>query len=89
MDNKYKYLGIVLDSRLCFSKLVDYIRTKVINRIRMVSKRRPIVSEERSITLYKILVTPLFDYQDVAYGCLSPADIYTLQNKQNGALRTI
>ena len=55
----------------------------------MLGKLRHIVGEEVSLCLYKTLITPLLDYGDIVYDCLSAKDSFELQKIQNCALRIV
>ncbi len=87
--DRFKYLGVILDPYLKFDKHVDYIKRKVVGRLRMMSKLRPITNEKTALTLYKTLVIPIIDYYDIIYNCLTKRDSETLQQLQNGACRII
>ena len=86
---KFKYLGVILDPTLSFTEHVEYIRNKVIPRLKMLEKTRCMVDKDTSLKLYKSLITPLFDYCSVVYDCLSARDTDRLQKIQNCALRII
>ncbi len=68
---KYKYLGVVLDNTLTFSEHVKYLKGKIVGRIKMLGKLRPLVGQEIALSLYKSLILPVLDYADVVYDCLS------------------
>ncbi len=84
-----KYLGVMLDRKLSFSDHVQYIKKKCICRIKMLTKLRPIVGENVSLSLYKSLMVPLLDYTDVVYDTLSARDNAILQRMQNCALKVV
>ncbi len=81
----YKYLGVVLDPTLKFYRHVDYLKRKIVGRLRMLSKLRPIMNEETSLTLYKSLLITILDYSDIIYDCLSKYNTDILQKSENGA----
>ena len=56
--DSYKYLGIVLDPNLKFDKHVDYMKRKLVGRLHMLSKLRPIFRERTALNLYKALLVP-------------------------------
>ena len=74
------------DNRLTFGPHVEYFKGKIIRKLKMMVKFRPIKKKETSLILYKVLVVSLFDYADIDYDCLGDKDMYTLQKLQNGAL---
>ncbi len=85
----YKYLGVMLDSKLTFTHHVTYLRKKSISRVKMLGKVRPMVDQSIALTIYKTIISPLFDYADVVFDCLSQQDSDRLQRIQNWALRII
>ena len=85
----FKYSGLILDPSLIFSHHVDYIHRKMVSRLRMLYKVRPVVTEETSLQLYKSLCVPIFYYCDIVYDCLMQRDIHRLQKLQNSALRIV
>ena len=86
---EFKYLGVVLDRCLRFDSHVQYVKNKCIGRIKMLGKLRPVVGLEVALSLYKSLVSPLLDYGDVVYDCLSAKSSAELQKMQNYAFRVI
>ncbi len=87
--DEMKYLGMILDPTLSFTNHVDYIRNKAASRLRMLGQTRALVSQETSLSLYKALISPLFDYAAPVYDCLTKQDTYKLQKVQNCALRIV
>ena len=86
---EYKYLGVMLDRRLTFSNHVTYMSGKAIGRLKMLGRTRKYLDENTSLTLYKSLMAPIFDYADVVYDCLSARDSRALQKLQNSALHIV
>lgn len=86
---KMKYLGIVLDPQLNFGKHIAYIQSKVIPKIKTLSKIAPIVRQSTSLMIYKTLILPIIEYGDIIYDCLSVKDAATLQKLQNACLKHI
>ena len=68
--DKMKYLGIILDPQLKFSEHMTYLKNKLIGRIKMLGRLRPLVGQDIALTLYKALVLPVLDYCDVVHDCL-------------------
>ncbi len=87
--DSFKYLGLVLDSRLSFSDHVSHIRNKTIAKIRVLGGVRGFMDQSTAHMLYKTLVQPLFDYNDYIIGKLNYRDRYTLQKLQNTCFRNI
>ncbi|RWR99374.1 hypothetical protein B4U79_10717, partial [Dinothrombium tinctorium] len=57
-----KFLGIILDDNLKFTKHIKYISNKVSHKTYCFQKLRPFISKECAITVYKTLILPHFDY---------------------------
>ena len=86
---KYKYLGIMLDSRLTFEEHVNYIKSKTIGKIRLLGRIRHIIDRDTALLLYKTLIVPIYDYCDHIYFPISVNNADSLQKLQNIALRSI
>ena len=84
-----KYLVVMLDPQLKFNKHVVYFKKKLIGRLKMFGRMRPLVGQDLSLHLCKTLVLPVLDYCDVVCDSLSVRDCQTLQSLQNYALRII
>ena len=78
-----------LDSRLTFSDHVAYIKSKTVQKIKLLSKLGHILDKEVLLQLYKTLILPVFDFGDVIYHKLSQQDSTTLQRLQNAACHAI
>ncbi len=87
--NKYKYLSVILDSRLSFSEHITYIKGKTLSKLKMLSRVRPAIDRKSAFSLYVSLIQPLFDYCDVVYDGLSQQDSQKLQKLQNIAMHFI
>ena len=74
---QFKYLGVVLDPKLTFTKL------------KMLGKIRNIVDRDTAFSLYQSLVLPLLDYCDVVYDGLSQYNSDMLQKLQNAGIRSV
>ncbi len=81
----YKYLGIVLDSKFTFTQHVNYVRQKAISWLKMMGETRPMINIPTVLTLYKTIVTHLFDYNDVVFDCLSAEDSERLHECRTGS----
>ena len=52
--NDYKYLGIILDKHLSFSKHIKYVHSLAAHKIYMLSKRRSCTCMSTAIQMYKL-----------------------------------
>ena len=85
----FKYLGVVLDSRLTFSDHVCHLKSKTYSKIKLPRRVRNILNQGTALTMYKTLILPIFDYCDFIYDRISLYDQETLQKLQNCAFKTI
>ena len=83
--DRFRYLGIILDSTLSFKYHIDYICKKIIPRLKMLSRSRTIANESICLYLYKTLMLSLFEYRDVIYDCVYQQDSEKLQKMQNAS----
>ena len=60
--HKKKYLGVVLDSHLTFHKHLNNIIKITAHKINLSAKMRQYLTEFSSITIYKTMILPYFDY---------------------------
>ena len=84
--NNYKYLGVILDSSLSFSKFVTNIIKTTTHKAYVLSKIRCYLNTQTCLSIYKSMVMPLFDYGDVLYAA-SKSQLSKLQRIQNRCLR--
>ncbi len=87
MIESFKYLGVILDNTLRFDKHTSYIKKKVFLKMKMLGLIRSFISESLALQLYKSLIMPHIDYDDVIYDAANKKDCQTLQVIQNGCLR--
>ena len=85
----YKYLGVILDSNLSFSHHVEYIESKVLKRISILSRARHFLNKDTCIYLYRQLILPLMDCCDHVYEETTQKCKDVLQKLQNSAIRCI
>ncbi len=83
----FKYLGVILDSSLQFDRHVAYVKQKVFARLKALGRLRQYISRSLSLTLYRSLILPHFDYADVCYDAMSKTSANQLQSLQNTCLR--
>ncbi len=84
---QFKYLGVILDCSLQFDKHVAYVKQKVYTRLKTLGRLRQFISRSLSLTLYRSLVLPHFNYADVCYDSMSKSNANQLQSLQNTCLR--
>ena len=85
--SEYKYLGIVVEQTLSFSKHIKYIHSLTAHKIYMLSKIRSCINQVRAIRIYNTKILPYFDQGDILYLDACIKDVGKLQKLQNRALR--
>ena len=84
-----KVLGIIIDSKLNWSKQVNAVRNKAMDSVRNLHRVNHLLEEKHRIVLYKALISPLFSYGDIIWGGCTKKDSEKLQRVQNFASKSI
>ena len=79
VENTFCYLGIVLDSRPTFSSHIQHIKSMTFSKIKLLGRVWHILDINTVSMLYKTLISPVFDYLDFVYFCISESDKEILQ----------
>lgn len=87
--DKFKYLGVFLDSHITWEKHVDYISGKVSRKIGLLRRLKNFLPRNTLNMLYKALILSTFDYCDVVWSNCSQGFLGRLQRLQNRAARVI
>lgn len=82
-----KYLGVVVDEHLTFSKHAEYITKKIAKKVYLLGRMSNYLSEWSKLTIYKAIILPHFNYCSSILFLLNNAETNTLQKKQNQAMR--
>ena len=85
----YKYLGVILDSKLNFQHHIEYVESKVLKRIGVLGRASRFLSKDTCYYLYKQLILPIMDYSDHIYAGTTQRNQLILQKLQNSAARCI
>ena len=88
--NHFKFLGIVLDSRLSMTKHMEHIKTKCskrLNLFRCVAGTDFGADRKTLIQLYKTLVLPIIEYGAVVYSGASENTLKKIDTIQNSFIR--
>ena len=65
--HQYKYLGVILDPHLTFNKHLNNIIKVTAHKINLLAKVRQYLTEAASLTIYKTMILPYFDYGDILF----------------------
>ena len=85
----FKYLGVIIKQNMCWADHVDYLCTKVSQRIRIIKRVKNLISFHARLTQYNSLVSPFFSYADFVWGDKNNACLMNqLQVLQNKAAKT-
>lgn len=86
---EFKYLGILLDSKLKFTAHINYISKKIAKKVGFLRRIRRSVSTYTVITIYNTIVKPHFEYCSTVLFMGNEQMFQQLQRQQNKAMRTI
>ena len=84
-----KYLGVIIDESLNWSKHVEKTSKEVISRIYLLKRIRPYITQQTALVYYKSIIQGKFDYCDVVWDNCAKTYLDKLQKLQNRALRTV
>ena len=85
---KFKFLGIMLHSRLKFSEHANYLSSKIYPKLKMLNRIRCYIGTGTALYLYNSLLAPLFSFNDYIYDDMQKADKDKIQVIQNTCLWT-
>ena len=84
-----KYLGVILDSQLVWSKHIETICLKISRSIACIRRIKHLVPNKVLINLYYALILPYIDYCCTAWGSCSKANLLKIQKLQNRYARLV
>ena len=85
----FSYLGIILDNRLTFEKIINKTISRVNGRLITFARIRKYLDVHTSTTIYTQTIVPILDYMSIVTNSSSQCKIKKLQPLQNRAIRTI
>lgn len=85
----FKYLGVVLDSRLDWSQHLSHITMKISRAIGCIRRIRMFLTHKNLINLYYAMILPHIDYCCTSWGIYSQTNRSKLQRLQNKYIRLI
>lgn len=84
-----KFLGVVIDYKLCWSEHIHYIKSKISKGIGILCKARKVLTRSTLLSLYYCFVYPYFTYCIEVWGRASEIYISSLVKLQKKILRII
>ena len=84
-----KYLGIIIDKNLNFSKHIDYVSRKVGANLGVMRRIGRDISAYMKCVVYKAIIAPLFDYCGSILVSVNQTEVKHLQKLQNEGMRII
>ncbi|XP_028405236.1 uncharacterized protein LOC114527740 [Dendronephthya gigantea] len=88
--NSFKYLRVFLSNDLTWSKHIDYLTSKINQRLGLLRRIKYLLPFKARVLFYNGLVLPLFDYADVVWGDKNNITLMNkLQTLQNKAAKII
>ncbi len=87
--HQVKYLGVILDSNLTCNDHIEYLDKNSTQKLGILGKVRKCLDRSTSLTLYKSLILPHFDYCDSIYLHTTQMNLQKLQFIQNSVCRML
>lgn len=90
--NEAKYLGVILDKKLNYSK---HVKSKILKIIATRKQLYPLLnnnsplSQSNKLLLYKSLIRPKFTYACMIWGSVAAGHLYAFQKHQNRVVKQI
>nr|CAH7728846.1 unnamed protein product [Callosobruchus chinensis] len=88
--DQYKYLGIILDKKLLWTKHIQYVKQrceKGLNLLRAVTKTKWGADTCTSLTFYRSYIRSVIDYGSTVYGMSSNTNLLVIDRIQYKAIR--
>lgn len=86
---KYKYLGVIIDSKLSFGEHVEYINKKMAKKVNILYKSRKVLSRAGKEQLFRSMVVPHIKYCSTVLLMATKGDIKKLQVNFNKGIRAV
>ena len=83
----YKYLGVILDKTLSFTKHITNTIKMASHKVYLLTKIRPYLTDKACLNVYKTMVLPYIEYGDIIYGGTNVSLLIKLQRIQNRGLK--
>ena len=87
--NCEKLLGVKIDSNLLWHDQVDYICTKVNNRLALLRRIKPFIDRQTCILYYNGYILPIIDYCSIIWSTCNNGEMQRVIKLQKAAARII
>lgn len=85
----YKYLGLLWNKQLTLKEHVHSMTGVIATKIKTLPILRSIINSTTSLLIYKTLILPLFEYDNLTFTMVPKALTQKLQRLQNCALKVV
>ena len=85
----FRFLGVIIDSKLCWSDHIQYIKKKISKGIGILHKAKKILRKESLLTLYNCFIYPYIIYCIEVWGAASLKNLTSVLWLQKRAVRLI
>ena len=89
IENKIKYLGVIIDDKLIFDENIDHVCKKIGTKISVMGRLRNELNCNQKLNLYKTIIEPHFTYCSSILYLSNNTSIERLQKLQNKCMRQI
>uniref|UniRef100_A0A8C6M161 Reverse transcriptase domain-containing protein n=1 Tax=Nothobranchius furzeri TaxID=105023 RepID=A0A8C6M161_NOTFU len=84
-----KFLGVVIDSRICWKPHIKYVRGKLARGIAILGKAKYIFNQKALYILYNTMLLPYLSYCVEVWGNTYKSNLQTITTMQKRAIRLI
>lgn len=88
--SEYKYLGLVLDTKLLWTKHIHYVKAKCekgVNMLRCISRSKWGADPKISLLFYRSYIRSILDYGCILYGSASNTNLLSIDRIQYKSIR--
>ena len=85
----FRFLGVIIDSKLCWSDHIQYIKKKMSKGIGILHKAKKILQKESLLTLYNCFIYPYIIYCIEVWGAASLKNLMSVLRLQKRAVRLL
>lgn len=87
--HSFKYLGIIIDTKLTFHEHVQHIVKQTAKKIGVLYRASKNLTTSAKITIYNTIIRPHFQYCSTILFLCTKSDIHKLQIQQNKIMRLV